>query len=219
MALGAGRPPKVAKILGVRELTREEVLGASSSRGRAPAIKSIRDSHHMVARLFALGLRPGEVAERSGYSLGRISVLYADPALRDLIEKYRGNVTESYQQATDEYYTMVAANRVMAARLLNDKLSVVEPEDISIRELVTIHADAADRTGYPKRTVAVNFNVDFAARLDNALKRSNEARSFPSLSAPATTEMSSHDRGEGGPRGETSPPSPRGTVVDFVRRH
>lgn len=216
MTLGRGRPPKVAKVLGVRELTSGEVLG--QGRGRAPAIKSIRDSHHMVARLFALGLRPGEVAERSGYSLGRISVLYADPALRDLIEKYRGNVDEAHKDVADEYYTTVAANRIMAARLLNDKLCLVEPEDISIRELVTIHADAADRTGYPKRTVAVNFNVDFAARLDQALKRSDRAR-LPSPSTPASMEMSPHDRGEGDPRGETSPPSPRGTILDFVRRH
>lgn len=217
MALGAGRPPKQAKVLGVRELTREEVLG--TSRGKAPAIKSIRDSHHMVARLFALGLRPGEVAERSGYSLGRISVLYADPALRDLIEKYRGNVDASFREAADEYYSTVSANRVMAARLLNDKLCSVEPEDISIRELVVIHADAADRTGYPKRQVAVNFNVDFAARLDNALKRSEQARVISPAFTPASMETSPHDRGEGDPRGETSPPSPRGLLLDFVRRH
>lgn len=171
---GPGRPAKRPSIDGVRELTRAEL--DHMSHGKSPAAKRFRDSHHRVARLFASGCRPGEVAERSGYSLGRISTLSADPAFQELVASYRSSVDESWRESVDEYYDTVSANRIAAARLIADKLEDTEPNDISFRELVTIHADAADRTGYPKRSVAVNVNVDFAARLDQAIKRSAEAK-------------------------------------------
>lgn len=168
--LGRGRPKGRPTIDGVRELSVEEV--SVSERGRAPSVKRFRDSHHMVARLFASGLRPGEVAERTGYSLNRISTLYADPAFQDLIANYRESVDFGWRESVDEYFDTVSANRTIAARLIRDKLEDAKPEDVSFRELVTIHADAADRTGYPKRSVAVNVNLDFAAKLDQAIKRS-----------------------------------------------
>lgn len=158
----------------MRELEAGEV--ASLQRGKSPAVKVYRDSHHMVARLFATGLRPGAVAARVGYSLGRVSTLYADPAFKELIASYRDSVDEEWKESVDEYFETVAANRTIAARLINDKLSDADHSDVSFRELVAIHGDAADRTGYPKRSVAVNVNVDFAARLDQAIKRSAGAR-------------------------------------------
>lgn len=171
---GPGRPAKHPSIDGVRELTRAEL--DHMSRGKSPAAKRFRDSHHRVARLFASGCRPGEVAERSGYSLGRISTLSADPAFQELVASYRSSVDESWKDSVDEYYDTVIAVRTMSARLIHDKLSETEPDDVSFRELVTIHADAADRTGYGKRSTQVNVNTDFASLLDQAIKRSNEAK-------------------------------------------
>lgn len=146
------------------------------TRGRAPAAKRFRDSHHMIARLFAMGLRSGEVASRTGYSLARVSLLRNDPAFDELVSAYRSDVDEEWRESVDEYFELISANRTISARLINDKLTEAEPDDVSFRELVNIHADAADRTGYPKRSVAVNVNVDFAAQLDRAIKRSAEQR-------------------------------------------
>lgn len=171
---GPGRPAKRPSIDGVRELTSAEL--DHMSHGKSPAAKRFRDSHHRVARLFASGCRPGEVAERSGYSLGRISTLSADPAFQELVASYRSSVDESWKDSVDEYYDTVIAVRTMSARLIHDKLSETEPDDVSFRELVTIHADAADRTGYGKRSTQVNVNTDFASLLDQAIKRSNEAK-------------------------------------------
>jgi hypothetical protein len=130
----------------------------------------------MVARLFAMGLWPGEVATETGYSLGRVSTLGGDPAFQELIAHYRGMVNEAFADRQDEYFQTISANRTIAARLINDKLADVEPEDVSFRELVLIHSDAADRTGYPKRTVALNVNADFASLMDRAIARSNSAK-------------------------------------------
>lgn len=201
--LGAGRPAAKPLIGQTRPLTKAEVL--TTPRGKSPAVKTIRDSHHMVARLFALGLKPGQVAARSGYSRVRISILSGDPAFQELIATYRAMVNEEFKEEIDEFFSMTTANRNIAARLLNDKLADAEPDDLSIRELQSVIADAADRTGYPKRTVAVNLNVDFAARLDRAVKRSAEARALPPPTsnviegvfrevAPATTDAAAPAR-------------------------
>lgn len=175
--LGQGRPAKRPSIDRVRELTKAEVEG--TPRGKAPSVKRFRDTHHMVARLFAMGLRPGEVAFRTGYSQTRIGILHSDPAFEELVASYRADVNESFREQTDEYFENISAIRNATARLARDKLEAIEdPDDISFRELALFHDTTADRTGYPKRTVAVNVNVDFAAQLDKAIKRSEAARSF-----------------------------------------
>lgn len=171
--LGQGRPKKSPAILAVRELTAADLL---TPKGRAPAVKVLRDSHHMVARLVAMGLRSGEVAERTGYSLVRISILKADPAFLDLVASYRADVNEAWRTETNEYFSTVAHNRTMSARLINDTLAEADVGDIPLNQLVAIHADSADRTGYPKLKAALNVNLDFASQLDQAIERSKKAK-------------------------------------------
>jgi|SRR6516162_8386697 hypothetical protein len=173
--IGRGRPPKQIEITEVKELTEEEAASLPT-KGNVSNIAKIRDSHHMIAKLLAMGLRVSEVALRTGYSVTRISTLSRSPMMKDLIAYYRSLDTTEFIQERDEYYETVAATRIMSARLINDKLGDCEPDDISFRELVMIHSDAADRTGYPKRQIAVNVNLDFAARLDKAVERSKVQR-------------------------------------------
>ena len=45
---------------------------------------------------------------------------------------------------------------------------------LSIRELLSISRDAADRIGLSKRSIQTNVNVDWAAALDRAIARSRE---------------------------------------------
>lgn len=180
--LGPGRPAKRPSIEDVRELTREEV--ARTPRASVPMVKQLRDSHHMVARLFAMGLRAGQVAERTGYSLARVSTLSGDPAFKELVASYRDMVNEDFRAATDEYFESAIAVRVTSLRLIRDRLEEAEPGDIPLNQLVAIHADTADRTGYPKRKESVNLNIDFADRLEKARKRSSEAKVIDSTSQP-----------------------------------
>lgn len=176
MSFGAGRPASKPSIDGVRELTSEDI--ATYVPGRATTLKNIKDSHHMLARMFAIGLRPGEVAKRTGYSPTRLSVLRSDPAFIELVEQYKASVDTTWEENVDEYFELMAQNRIKTARLINEKLEEAEDDidKVSFRDLVSIHSDAADRTGYPKRSVAVNVNVDFAAKLDAAIKRTNAAQ-------------------------------------------
>lgn len=170
----------------VREITDADLAGLEREQelGR---VQQFRDSHHMVARLFAMGLRPGQVAEETGYSAQRVWTLFQDPAFQELVAHYRGIVDDQFAESQDEYYRTVSANRRISARLINDKLNDTEPDDIGFRELVLIHSDAADRTGYPKRNVAVNVNMDFASLLDKAVARSDSAKVISTeLSPPAS---------------------------------
>ena len=140
--------------------------------GKSAAVKAFKDSHHLVARLFAAGLRPGEVAERAGYSGTRISVLLGDPSFQNLIAEYRREETIAFALTRDDYYERATRARNIALRLVEDKLADVDPDDVTIRELMGIHDSLADRTGYGKRSTVTNVNIDFAARLDMAVKRS-----------------------------------------------
>lgn len=209
---GPGKPSKQPSILALRELAPGEAQAIASVSDRPSSrIKSIRDSHHRLARLMAMGLRSSELAELSGYSAVRVSILRSDPAFMELVEHYRDIVNEGWKEEVDEYYGTVAANRTIAARLINDRLAEAEPDDISLKELIAIHSDSADRTGYPKRTVAVNVNVDFAAKLDRAIKRSQtvllEGTDPPCPTVPSPLAPPLRELGEASsPSVESRPP-------------
>lgn len=172
---GRGRPGKSPTIDGVEELRPEDLDGLK--RGRAPAVKNLKDSHHLVARLLAIGLRPGEVAERAGYSRVRISILQADPSFQELVQHYRTVEAEAFIEARDDYYDMATKGRVQSARQMLEQLDEADEsgEKIPLNTLLRIHDSLADRTGYGKRSTQVNINVDFAARLERAVKASRDA--------------------------------------------
>lgn len=204
--------PRSAKIVtdrpsidSVREVTDADLSGLV--REGPNRVQVLRDSHHMAARLFAMGLRPGQVSEETGYSHNHISILARDPAFEELVAHYRGVVDDQFAESRDEYFSTVSANRRIAARLINDKLSTAEPEDVSLRELVLIHSDAADRTGYPKRNVTTNVNLDFAALLDKAVERSSQAKLINHVPSPSQPSSPPSGAGPGGQSLSPNPPA------------
>jgi hypothetical protein len=174
--LGRGRKQVRPAIGPVRELTREEVR--NTARGRTEPIQRFRDSHHRMARLFASGLRVGEVAELTGYSVSRVSLFHSSPAFQNLIEEKRKVEDEIARDAITQYNQLILSNGMKAERKLADKLDDDdESEEMSVRELISIARDAADRVGLSKRSIQTNVNMDFAQLLDRAIKRSEMPRS------------------------------------------
>ena len=143
-----------------------------------PGLQAIRDSHHRVARAFAAGLKLWEVAEVTGYSISRLSILRSDPAIEELIAGYRAQVTEEWREEQDALASLAVANMRKAERQLADRLDAAdeEGETLPVRELVAIASDRMDRFGYSKKTVNTNINVDFAAKLEAAIARTREVR-------------------------------------------
>ena len=170
--LGRGRPSGKAEVLGIRPLAAEEV---SAPRGRVSVIKRFRDSHHRMARLFASGLRVSEVAALTGYSVSRVSIFHNNPAFQDLIAEKRMIEDQIARDHITAYNELILSNGLKAERKLADKLDDDdESEGMSVRELISISRDAADRVGLSKRSIQTNVNLDFADMLDRAIKRSDE---------------------------------------------
>jgi hypothetical protein len=178
--LGRGRKSIRPAIGQVRELTKGEL---ESPRAKATPIQKFRDSHHRMARLFASGLRVGQVAELTGYSVSRVSLFHSSPAFQDLIAEKRKVEDEIARDQITAMNAMILSNGLKAERKLADKLDDDDDsEEMSVRELISIARDAADRVGLSKRSIQTNVNMDFAQLLDRAIKRSEEVLRSPSES-------------------------------------
>lgn len=167
------------KILAVRPLTRDDLACLKDQRPPQGVVKTFRNHHHRIARLAAMGLRPGELCTQSGISMNRWVQLKNDPAFQNLVSGYREKVDVGFADAASELFTAVAANTINAENLLSERLekALDGEEDIPIKTLLAISRDGADRVGLPKQKVSqnTNFNVDFAAMLEAAAKRSGRS--------------------------------------------
>jgi hypothetical protein len=164
-------------ITDIRPIARAD-LSHLLERRPVKTLVTIRDTHHRVARAVAAGLTNAEVALATGYSLGRITTLKADPAFQQLIADYRGLVTAEYVRSVDNFMEIATANMLKAEVMISDKIdaAIEADEPLPMRDLIAITSDRADRFGYGKTQRNVNINVDFAAQLEAARKRSSGAR-------------------------------------------
>lgn len=162
----------------VRELTRDDLPVLEEARVKTPAVKRFRDPHHRLAKLLALGIKPKDAGLRTGYSYTRVQTLLADPAFVDLVARYTREVTDRFEEAVDDYIELATGNMMTAERMISEKLEAAddEGETLPTRDLIAISRDAADRLGYGKKNTNLNVNVDFAANLERAIRRSAEAR-------------------------------------------
>jgi len=235
MKLTRGRVSKKELILGeTRQLARDDLVKLREKRDvSTSAIKRFRDSHRRVARLYALGYRHAQVVEETGYSYSRVSTLYSNPAFQELIAEFRKEVEVGFKEEAASYYRLATSNMIRAERMIADKLEAAEElaEDTNdvdalptYKELVAISRDAADRFGYGKKQTTVNVNVDFAARMEAAMRRSgklvdvtpSKADSL-SLGAPAPLPLQS----VAAPVAQVQPktmPKPPPSVIGIARR-
>lgn len=181
----------------MRELTREDLRALNGPRPKVSAVQKFRDSHHRIAMLFAEGLRMREVKEITGYSYPRLSVLHSDPAFQDLIASYRPEAQARAREALDEYRALAVGNMVEGELMIEEVLARAREENElpSIRELVAITSDRADRFGYGKHQTSTNVNVDIATRLDAAIARTEKLIDHHKEVEPqAVLHSSSHAR-------------------------
>lgn len=188
--LQAGRRSiaQVPEIFDIREVTRADLAHLSVKR-EGNVVQTLRDRHHLIARAIASGMSNMEIASTCGIAYNRISVLKGDPAFADLIAHYRGIITAEWvgQDTVIEY---MRTNALKAQAMISDKLDAAEEkgEFLPIRDLVSIAELGLDRTGYGKVNKNLNVNVDFAANLEAARKRSSRARP-PTIDAQAVPPL------------------------------
>jgi len=176
--LARNKPAKPIAILGIRDLTRDDLSILGNTRAKGPVVKRFRDSHHRIARMFAAGLRTQEVHARSGYSYARIQSLSSDPTFQELIASYREKVVESYVETIDEYHETLVSNMLKVERMVADKLddAIDSGDTLPVRDLISIGRDAADRVGYGKKETRTNINIDMGKDIEAALRRSAKAK-------------------------------------------
>lgn len=177
MALHRNKPGTTQVIGQVRSLTKDDLAILSKPRTGAGSVKSFRESHHKLARLYAMGLRHEQVMAETGYGYSRVTTIYRDPAFKELIAQYTKMVNEAFANGVDAYYTLATNNMLAAERHIADKIAELDEEGelLPIKTALAISRDAADRFGYgKKKETTLNVNVDFAARLEQAMKRSGK---------------------------------------------
>lgn len=167
----------MARILSVRPMTREdlEVARLPSSPVR---IKALRDAHHGIARLFAAGMSLREIADETGYSVSRLSLLRKDPQMQDLIAKKQAMQDEAYTDATEHHYRNLIRTAQMGQQMIVDQFdeAIESGERLPLKTLLAVTGDANDRIGYVRKSLQVNANVNFAKDLEEAIKRRQQMR-------------------------------------------
>jgi hypothetical protein len=196
MTLEKGRLAKPVTIVSMRTIARED-LPRLKTRDRSASIpQRLRESHHFVARLLALGLEQSAISLMTGFSVTRISQLAQAPAMIEQIALYVKEVQGKVIEDIDTFTTLATQNMIAAERQVLDHITDADANDelLPLRELRAIVADRADRFGYGKHTTSTNVNVDFASRLEAAIQRSGKT-------------IEANGRPQLGPRISSSPPS------------
>ena len=171
----ARRTPSRAEVTNIRPMV-ESDLEYLRQPSVGIRVKTIRESHHKIARLIASGLPLYEVAEQTGYSYIRVTTLSKDPSIMELVANYRNLLTEDWRETQSTFQALAMHNMVAAERQLADKIDAADAADelLPTRELLAISSDRMDRFGYGKKNMNVNVNVDFAAKLEAAIARTKK---------------------------------------------
>lgn len=169
------RKPAEPEILEVRPLLTSD-LSVLKSRATRDPIKRIRDRHHHVAWLIALGKPHTEIAAELRINPARISLYLRDPAFIEIVDRKRAEIAESRRDQVDA----LTAKSTEAMHLAEDEVInrlKTNADNIHIRDLNRITTDRMDRFGYGKHTTSrnENLNLNFAAKLESAIARSRKA--------------------------------------------
>ena len=148
-ARGGRRPAMPLALEVVRELGEEdlaEILSPTPLACGTNAVKTLRSSHHTLARLLAEGRRPGECSVITGYSLSRISILQNDPAFQELQSYYAAQLEPVYLNVHER----LAQVGTDALEVIQERLDS-DPDGFKNSELLAIVESTMDRSVAPAK--------------------------------------------------------------------
>ncbi len=136
--LHRGKLAKTPRVLGVRPLTREDMLALQDPRPPQNRPKAMRETHHRLARMVAAGFRTEEILRLTGFSYTRLHQLRHDPAFQELVAAYKDKVDEAYVRGVDEFWETSTSNMLRAERKIEDRLDEDDEgaEKISLKDLI-----------------------------------------------------------------------------------
>lgn len=211
MTLRRGRlaAASLPEITDIRPVERADLAHLTTPR-EPQQLQTLRDNHHRIARALASGMPAIDVATSCGISVNRVSILRADPAFADLVAHYRAMITSEWVQQ-DTVIEYMRTNALKAQAMISDKLdeAAEKNEYLPTRDLLGIAELGLDRTGYGKVNKNINVNVDFAARLEAARKRSAGADSLRVIEATSAPLPSQSPQSAAVPEIHSGPLAPR----------
>jgi hypothetical protein len=150
----------------IRSLTAEEVRVRGRPKG---AVGKIREVHHFVARMYAKGHKPPEIAKVVNRTSATVRNWLATPANAELVAQYAADYGELAEGELDYRLQLRRQASTMALEKLVEKLQAEEIEEPKM--LLAIASDSDDRTGLGRTETKFNLNVDLGTRLDKARER------------------------------------------------
>lgn len=147
-----------------RDLTADDLHEFAEQERVLPeqTLKTLRHTHHTIARLLCDGVSQAEISVIVGVSQSRISILKNDPAFNELLTHYAG--TKARIQV--DMWTRLAQLGVSSIEVLEERV-LDNPDTIDSATLLKIVETISDRTGFPKQT---NINVKTTNFSDAALE-------------------------------------------------
>jgi hypothetical protein len=148
-ARGGRKPFAPLAIEVVRKLGEDDlpaILSPAPLECGTSAVKTLRSSHHTLARLLAEGRRPGECSVITGYSQSRISILQNDPAFQELKAYYSSQLEPVYLNVHER----LAQVGTDALEVIQERLDT-DPDGFKNSELLAIVESTMDRSVAPAK--------------------------------------------------------------------
>lgn len=144
-----GRQAKPIYMAPKRELTEADLAvlrnpPALPTGTNGQTLKTLRDTHHLLARLLAEGRKPIEASRITGHSLSRISILKSDPMFCELLAYYQENTEQLYY----DVHERLAGLGMNAVAELTERLEE-EPEKFGNKLLLEVAEFSLDRSVTP----------------------------------------------------------------------
>ncbi len=146
--------------------------------------------------MFASGMTPSAIRQRTGISMRRLALLWNDPSFQELIKVYGQRVEEKWNANLDTYLDLGMSNMILAESQIAERLDEsmnVGAEPIPLAMLDKISQGRADRFGYSKHSV-MEHKHDFASLLDGAIARSGKAKEVKLIEGQANPRPPSHEQ-------------------------
>lgn len=135
------------------------------------SITRLQDHHHRAAVLLSTGKTSTEVAEITGMSVSRVATLKADPDFQRLVSAVKGKINQEF----DPFLAVTKKRELAEFQVWEEIVRRLEthPEKFTVKELLEVQADAADRLGRSKvlRSERLTMNMDLADSLAEARRR------------------------------------------------
>lgn len=135
----------------------------------------LRESHHRIAQMYAMGMTDSMIRRMTGLTQLRLRLYRNDPAFQNLVAELQKECDEKMEDAIELTQQLMIHNRTMGEIAIAEAIQehLDGEREIQLSVLDKIVQGRMDRTGYGK-TQKVEHKHDFAIRLEAAIERSSK---------------------------------------------